>query len=153
MKIIGFNSYLITFFTYRQNEVEYITDKMAAALTALNNYFNDRLGIGDPQTCVALNNQGLQAINNFRTLLVKEKDITEICTNKRNPGGTDPNPAFDPASPVPGVLHMIPNPGIQFRYVYDKRPNFLRYYLLHIQRIQQPMGVAHATLARLTTCY
>jgi hypothetical protein len=40
---------------------------MAAALAALTNYFNDPLGIGDPQTHVALNNQGLQAFDDFLT--------------------------------------------------------------------------------------
>jgi hypothetical protein len=74
---------------------------MAAALAALNNFFNDPLGIGDPQTHVALNNQGLQAFDDFLTFT--EKDISEICANERKPGRTVPNPAFDPAAPVTGV--------------------------------------------------
>jgi hypothetical protein len=48
---------------------------------------------------------------------------------------------------------MIPNPGIQLGFVFEKRLKMLRYYLLHLQHIQRPMGVAQATLARLTICY
>jgi hypothetical protein len=124
---------------------------MAAALAALNNYFNDTLGIVDPPARVALNNQGLQAFDDFLTLT--EKDISEICTNIRKPGGMIPNPVHNAAAPVAGIPPMIPNPGIQFGFVFEKRLKMLQYYLLHLQRIQRPMGVAQATLARLTICY
>jgi hypothetical protein len=48
---------------------------------------------------------------------------------------------------------VSPNPGIQIGHIYEKRLKMLRYYLLHLQRIQRPMAVAQATLARLTICY
>jgi hypothetical protein len=124
---------------------------MAVALAALNNYFNDPMGIVDPQIRVALNNQGLQSFDDFLTL--SEKDLSELCSNIRKPGGTIPNPVHDPAAPVAGIPPTIPNPGIQFGHVYEKRFKMLRYYLLHLQRIQRPFGAAQATLARLTICY
>jgi hypothetical protein len=111
---------------------------MAAALAALNNYLNDPLGIADPQTRVALNNQGLQSFDDFLTLT--EKDITEIGSNIRKPGGTIPNPVHNPAAPVTGILPCIPNPGIQFGHVYKKLLKMLRYYLLHLQRTNGQWG-------------
>jgi hypothetical protein len=124
---------------------------MAAALAALNNYLNDPIGITDPQARVALNNQGLQSFFDFYTLT--EKDIIEICANIRKPGGTIPNPVHDPAAPVAGIPPTIPNPGIHLGHIYEKRLKMLRYYLLHLQRIQRPMVIAQATLARITICY
>jgi hypothetical protein len=124
---------------------------MAAALAALNNYFNDTLGIVDPPARVALNNKGLKAFDDFLTLT--KKDISEICTNIRKPSGMIPNPVHNAAAPVAGIPPVIPNPGIQLGFVFEKRLKMLRYYLLHLKRIQWPMGVAQATLARLTICY
>jgi hypothetical protein len=97
---------------------------MAAALAALNNYLNDPIGIVDPQTRVALNNQGHQAFEDFLTLT--EKDISEICSNIRKPGGTIPNPVHDPVASVAGRPPTIPNPGIQIGHIYEKRLKMLR---------------------------
>jgi hypothetical protein len=124
---------------------------MAAAQAALNNYLDTPLGITDGATRAALNQQGLQSFDDFLTLT--EKDIEEICSNLRKPGGTIPNPAYNAAAPLPGVAAMIPNPGIGIGHVFEKRLKMLRFYLLHLQRIQRNMTPAAASLARLTTCY
>jgi hypothetical protein len=124
---------------------------MAAAQAALNNYLDAPLGITEAATRAALNQQGLQSFDDFLTLT--EKDISEICTNLRKPGGTIPNPAYNAAAPVVGIPATIPNPGINVGHVFEKRLKMLRFYLLHLQRIQRNMTPATATLARLTTCY
>jgi hypothetical protein len=124
---------------------------MVAALAALNNYFNDPLGIVDLQSRVALNNQVLQSFDDF--LMLTEKDISNICTHIRKSGGTVPNPVHKAAAPVAGVPPLIPNPGIQFGHAYEMQLKMLRYYLLHLQQIQCLFSAAQATLARLAICY
>jgi hypothetical protein len=124
---------------------------MAATQAALNNYLDDPIRITAAATRAALNQQGLQSFDDFVTLL--EKDITEICSNLRKPGGTLPNPAHDPANPIPGVPETISNPGIIIGHIYEKHLKFVRYYILHLQRIRRPMVPGTATLARLINCY
>jgi hypothetical protein len=125
---------------------------MAAALATLNNYLDNTLGIDDQNTRDALNQQGIQAFDDFLTLT--EKDISDICANIRKPGGTIPNPLHNAAAPVANIPAVIPNPGINIGYVYEKRLKMLRYYLvLRLERVQRVIGVNTATLARLITCY
>jgi hypothetical protein len=52
---------------------------MAAAMAALNNYLNNLIGLTAAATRVAINQQGIQSFDDFKTLT--EKDIGEICTN------------------------------------------------------------------------
>jgi hypothetical protein len=124
---------------------------MAADRAMLNNYLDGTLGITDGATIAALNVQGLDSFTDFLTLT--EDDITDICSNVRKPGGTIPNPAYDPANPVAGITATIPNPGTQLGHVYEKRIKMLRYYLFHLERIQRTITPATATVNRLTNCY
>jgi hypothetical protein len=124
---------------------------MAAALAALNNYLDNTIGIHDQATRLSLNGQGLESFDDFLTFT--EKEIGEMCTNVRKPGGTIANPAFDPNNIVPGIPATIPNPGLTLGLGYEKRLKMLRYYIHHLNRIQRTMVPAQATLARLTACY
>jgi hypothetical protein len=124
---------------------------MAAAQAQLNNYLDTPIGITVQATRTALNQQGLQSFDDFLTLT--EKDISEICANLRKPGGTIPNPDHNPGAPVAGVPATLPNPGISLGHLFEKRLKMLRYYTLHLQRIQRQFTPAAATLARLISCY
>jgi hypothetical protein len=62
-------------------------------------------------------------------------------------------PAFNANAPLQGVPLMIPNPGIQIGYMYEKQLKILGYYILHLQQIQRQFVPTQATLARLTACY
>jgi hypothetical protein len=104
---------------------------MAAAQAQLNNYLDTPIGITTQATRAALNQQGIQSFDDFLTLT--EKDISEICTNLRKPGGTVPNPDHDPQNPVVGVPATLPSPGISLGHLYEKRLKMLRYYALHLQ--------------------
>jgi hypothetical protein len=65
----------------------------AALLAELNEYLEEGLLIVDAAVRNALNDQGLVSIDDLANLT--EKDIANICSNARKPGGTIPNPAFD----------------------------------------------------------
>jgi hypothetical protein len=120
---------------------------MAANQAAINNYLQDTLGF--PQTLAhALNAQGLDGFDILINLT--DKDIKEMCTNVRNPGGTIPNPAFDAANPVPGVPATIPNPGVSMGLPHEKLLRQLCYYCAHMYKIQREFTDQGATLAKLT---
>lgn len=106
---------------------------MAAAQAELNNYLNNVLLIGDQAVRAALNTQGLQSLDDF--IALTEKDIDDICSNARKPGGTIANPAFDAANSVPGVPPFLPNAGVQIGHIFVKRLKMLRFYLFHLRRI------------------
>jgi hypothetical protein len=124
---------------------------MAAAQAALNNYLDNVLGINAPGATAALNMQGLTSFDDFLSLI--EDDVADVCSNVRKPGGTIPNPNYNPANPIPGVPQVLSNPGIQFGHIYEKRLKMLRYYCHHMQRIQRAFTANHATIARITNCY
>jgi hypothetical protein len=65
-----------------------------------------------------LNTQGLDGFDVLITLT--DKDIKELCTNVRKPGGTIPNPAYDAANPVAGVPLTLPNPGVPMGLPHEK---------------------------------
>jgi hypothetical protein len=120
---------------------------MAANQAAINNYLQDTLGF--PQTLAhALNAQGLDGFDILINLM--DKDIKEMCTNVRKPGGTIPNPAFDAANPVPGVPATIPNPGVSMGLPHEKLLRQLCYYCAHMYKIQREFTAQGATLAKLT---
>lgn len=96
----------------------------------------------------ALANQGLTAYDDFLTLA--EKDIGDICSNVWKPGGRIANPALIAGGGQPA---LIPNPGTPVGYVLEKRLKMLRYYLLHLQRIQRSFESATATLVCLANVY
>jgi hypothetical protein len=124
---------------------------MAAAQAAFNNYLTNTIGINLPGATAALNAQGLTSFDDFTTLT--EDDIGDVCTNVRKPGGTIPNPNFNPNQPLPGVPATIANPGTQLGHVFEKRLKMLRYYCHHMARIQRPIVANQATIARLSACY
>jgi hypothetical protein len=124
---------------------------MAAARANFNNYLNAMIGINDAALVTAINGQGLEGFDDF--LMLTEDDIGNICTNVRKPGGTIPNPAYDPNNIVPNIPATIPNPGRQLGRVYEKRLKMLRYYVHHLQRIQRVIVANQATLDRLVNCY
>lgn len=121
---------------------------MAAIATLPDYYMLAVLLITSPTACNALANQGLTDYDVFLTLT--EKDIGDICSNVRKPGGTIANPALVAGGGQPA---MIPNPGTPIGYVLEKRLKMLRYYRLHLQRIQRPFDDADATLVRLSSVY
>lgn len=118
---------------------------MAATLA---NYMDTMLLITSVTARTALSNQGLTAYEDFLTL--SEKDIGDICSNVRKPGGTIANPALIAGGAQPA---LIPNPGTPIGYVLEKRLKMLRYYMLHLQRIQRPFDAVEATLVRLAEVY
>lgn len=83
-------------------------------------------------------------------LTLTEKDVGDICANIRKPGGTIANPALVAGGNQPA---LIPNPGTPIGYVFEKRLKMLRYYRLHLQRIQRPFDDLEATLVRLASVY
>lgn len=121
---------------------------MAAVIATLENYMQTMLLITSPTARTALGNQGLNNYDDFLTLT--EKDIADICSNVRKPGGTIANPALVAGGNQPA---LIPNPGTPIGYVFEKRLKMLRYYRLHLQRIQRPFDDTTATLARLANVY
>jgi hypothetical protein len=62
-----------------------------------------------------LNDHGLLIIDNFVSLI--EKDVNQMCSNIRKPGGTINNPSFNMNAPVAGVPAMIPNPGLPVGHI------------------------------------
>ena len=59
---------------------------MAAALAAINNYFQNVLHIANVDVRNALNDQELHSFDDFGALT--EQDIIDICNKARKPGGT-----------------------------------------------------------------
>lgn len=116
-------------------------------INTLNGYLERTLLMGQ-NLVQALNDQGL---NDFNDLIgLTEDDIDAICTNVKKPGGTIPNPNAGVAN-QPAV---IPNPGVQFGQIYEKRLRELRYYIFHLSRVQRlPIVAQDSTLARLTKIY
>lgn len=124
---------------------------MAAAQGALNNYMNNVLLITTAAVRSALNVEGLQSLDDFVSL--SEKDIDDICSNARKPGGLIPNPAYDPTTAVAGIGPTMANPGVQIGHLHVKRLKMLRFYIVHLRRIQRSFTAAGATLAQLTNVY
>jgi hypothetical protein len=121
---------------------------MAGNLADLNNYFQNTLQIVELEARTALNNQGLTAIDDFISLT--ESDIEKIASNVRKPGGVIVNPN----AAVAGQPGMIPNPGVTFGHLYEKRLKLLHYYVHHLVRVQRlPWVNANAPLARLIAVY
>ena len=125
----------------------------AQLLTQVNDYFQNVLMIADQDVRDALNGQGLISIGDFEGL--PEDDIAEICNNARKPGGTIPNPAYDPANPVAGVPQTITNPGVLVGHVIEKRLKMVRYYVHHLQKVSRTFDPAasHANLQGLQNLY
>lgn len=76
---------------------------------AFNQFITGTLLVTNLQR-VAINAQGLTQFDDM--LYFTEEDIHDFCVNLRRPGGTIPNPAYDPNNPVPEVATTIPNPGV-----------------------------------------
>lgn len=119
-----------------------------AAAAPLADYFLAMLLITSASARTALASQGLNDYDDFLTLT--EKDIADICSNIRKPGGTIANPALIAGGGQPA---LIPNPGTPIGYVHEKRLKMLRYYRLHLQRIERPFNDGTATLGRLASVY
>ena len=64
-----------------------------------------------------------------------------------------PNPAHDPNNVVPGIPPTIANPGVTLGHMHEKCLKALRYYVYHLTRIQQPLTLNTAMLARITVLY
>ena len=128
---------------------------MAAALAAINNYFQNILHITNVDVRNALHDQGLQSFDNFGTLT--EQDIIDICDKARKPGGTIDNPAcVAPMAGVPalpGVTPTLPNPGVSIRHVVEKRLKMTRILAYHCRCIQCTFNGVIGTLARLNNLY
>lgn len=122
----------------------------AAARAELNNYLRQVLLIADAAVRTALNTQGLESLEDFVALT--EKDIDDICSNARKPGGTIPNPAYQ-ARNNPAAPPFLPNAGVQIGHVFVKRLKMLRFYLFHLRRVQRPFQAATATLDVITALY
>ena len=121
---------------------------MAANLAALNNYFENTLFITDQAVRNGLNQQGLTSFDDFITFT--EKDIAQICSNVRKPGGVIPNPN----AAVPGQPATISNPGVLVGHAIEVRLKMLCYFVKHVVRIQRlPVVPAIATLTRLIAVY
>jgi hypothetical protein len=124
-----------------------ITFIMAANQAALNNYLQDTLGFPEDLSR-ALNAQGLDSFDTLATLT--DKDVKEVCSNVRKPGGTIPNPVFDAENPVAGVPATIPNPGVSMGLPREKLLRQLCYYCVHLHKIQREFTAQGANLAKLT---
>ena len=111
----------------------------------LNVYLDVVLQINDPAVRTALNGQGLTSVYDFEAL--SEADVAEICTNARKPGGLIPNP--DPA----GVPAMIANPGVLIGHLVEKKLKMLRYYIVHIGKINRTFAAVPPTMNDLTLLY
>ena len=98
---------------------------MAALVAAFNNILNT-LGFDQPAR-VAITAQ-VSTADELREYT--KKDITDqIARNIREPGGTVPNPQFDPANPVaPQVLR---NHGVSFSVTQTRTLEQLRFYAHH----------------------
>ena len=120
---------------------------MAAAnpMQLLNVYMDVVLQITDPAVRTAINGQGLTSVYDFEAL--SEADVAEICTNARKPGGLIPNP--DPA----GVPAMIANPGVLIGHLVEKKLKMLRYYIVHIGKINRTFAAVPPTMNDLTLLY
>lgn len=121
---------------------------MAHVNAPLVDFMETMLLITNGTARTALSNQGLTDYDVFLTLT--EKDIADICANVRKPGGTVANPALVAGGNQPP---LIPSPGTPIGYVFEKRLKMLRYYRLHLQRIQRPFDDREATLVRLASVY
>ena len=128
---------------------------MAAALAAINNYFQNVLHIANVDVCNALNDQGLQSFDNFGTLT--EQDIIDISDKARKPGGTITNPAYiAPTAIVPalsGVTPTLPNPGVTIRHVVEKQLKMTKFLAYHCRCIQHTFNRVIGTLAQLNNLY
>ena len=114
-------------------------ETMAAALAAFNNYIAT-LGVNNANVREALNNQGLQGVDDFSGLL--DDDIMTICENCCKPGGTIANPN----AAIAGQPANITNPGVPLSFVTKKRMWMLNFYITHLLRIQHPFQPNQAAL-------
>lgn len=117
---------------------------------AFNQYITNTLLITNAQR-LAINVQGLTQFDDFHSLT--ETDIHDICVNVRRPGGTIPNPVFNPDNVIPGIAQFISNPGVPLGQLAEKRLKMLRYYVVHLRRCQRPFQMAHADIAHLLEVY
>jgi hypothetical protein len=124
---------------------------LLAALVAYDNYLLNTLLITSNDLRVAQRGQGLQGIDDYADL--SDDDIGDMCTNIRKPGGTIPNPAYNPVNPVAGVPMLIPNPGVPVGHLIERRLKMLRYYCYHLQRVQRQFDMNAASLLTLSECY
>ena len=120
---------------------------MAGATAALNNYFINAFSLNQMRTREALNDQGLDSFTAFVTLTFK--DIHEICSNCKAPGGTLPNPR---AAEV-GQHATISNRGVAISLVVEKNLQKLRSYLNYIHMIQRLHGTASPTVGRINIAH
>ena len=118
---------------------------MAAAAAAIQNYLENTLLIPEAarDALVAEGLDNLAEVGNFT-----DKDITEMCENCKQPGGTIPNPAYHAAN-NPNVATHIRNHGTHIGYSAFTRLRKLRYYCYALQRVGRPFVAQAATLAVL----
>ena len=112
----------------------------AALLQELDDYWLNTLQIQQQTVRDALHAQGLLSASDF--LGLTEEDVAEICNNARKPGGTVPNPAFNPLNPVVGIAPTITNPGVLVGHVIEKRLKMMRYYIHHLMKVSRPFDPA-----------
>jgi hypothetical protein len=116
---------------------------MAGNLAILRNYLDATLQV-PVVTREAVILQGISSFEDFVGLT--DKDVQDICSNAKKPGGTIQNPNWVAGGNIP---LMIPNPGAQVGFIYEKRFRQLRFYRNYLSSVQRPMMPAQATLARL----
>jgi hypothetical protein len=83
-----------------------------------------------------------------------ESDIEDVCKIIRRSGGTVPNPNTGRGGRgLPPPPDMIPNPGVQIGHLHEKKLKMVRYYVFHLQRVQQIIDPNTATMDVLQQIY
>ena len=116
---------------------------MAANQAALRNYLDATLQL--PVTVrEAIIAQGMSSFDDFIGLT--DKDMKDVCSNAKKPGGTIPNPNWVAGGNMPPT---ITNPGAPVGFIHEKRLRQLRFHRNYFSIVQRPMVPGQATLLRL----
>ena len=98
------------------------------------------VGLSDDISTQLRTVHGLDLLNAFQSL--SDKDIDDICSTTRNPGGMITHPDATRASP----LADIQNSGVTVSAIADKRLKLCVYRAKHLRHLSRPIN--YAALAR-----
>ena len=124
-----------------------MNDTMAGNLAAFHNYLDATLHI-PVVTREAFINQGITAFDDL--IYITDKDVKDMCSNAKKPGGTIPNPNYVAGGNMPA---FIPNPGAQVGFLHEKGLRMLRFYRGYMATIQRPSMPNQVTTARLNEAW
>ena len=102
----------------------------------------DRIGFSAVARNYIVNDQGIDAVEEFRIL--SDEEVENLCKNVRRPGGTIPNPNNGQGQP-----ENIPNPGIPVSMRAESNLKLMCYYIRHKDRTSRSAYIPGITSASI----